>query len=191
MVADRDYIERVKDYNWADVARLWDGVAQCSTPDWDAGKALEYVVLKGFELSGASVRWPYTAKLFGERAVEQIDGMIYIAGMAATVECKDYSVPSSRAKRSVGYDAIAKLQGQLSRRPSALIGCLFASGNYTETAVLLTHFTKPVTILCWNGTDIDRCIHQRDFVQGLQQKFRACLEEGEHYTKTQIKQDAL
>jgi hypothetical protein len=44
MTADRDYIERARHYGWRDVARLWEAIAHCSTPEWDAGKALEYLV---------------------------------------------------------------------------------------------------------------------------------------------------
>jgi hypothetical protein len=44
MTADRDYIERARHYGWRDVARLREAIAHCSTPEWDAGKALEYLV---------------------------------------------------------------------------------------------------------------------------------------------------
>lgn len=77
MVADREYAARVRDYNWADVVRLWNDIRHCSTPAWDPGKALEYLVLKGFELSGATVRWPYRVDLLGTKHIEQIDGTHY------------------------------------------------------------------------------------------------------------------
>ncbi|VVE64110.1 hypothetical protein PCA31118_01495 [Pandoraea captiosa] len=93
MVADREYIERVRGYGWKDVDGLWRDVKQCSTPGWDAGKALEYLVLKGFELSGATVKWPYRVDFLDTKNVEQIDGVVYVANIAAMIECKDYSTP--------------------------------------------------------------------------------------------------
>ncbi len=180
MVADREYIERVRDYGWEDVAGLWNDVLQCSTPGWDAGKALEYLVLKGFELSGAKVRWPFTVTHDDKKIIEQVDGMIYSGGISAIVECKDYSKPSTRSKRPVCKGPIATLLAHLMRRPSPLIGCLFVSGNYTESAQVMVNSIKPATILCWTGDDIDFCLNQRDFALGLRRKYRACMEEGKH-----------
>lgn len=180
MVADKEYVERVKDYGWSDVAALWDDVKLCTTPGWDPGKALEYVVLKGFELSGAKVRWPYRVTYEDRGFVEQVDGMIYSDGISAIVECKDYSRPLTRSKRPVCKDPIATLLTHLMRRPSGLIGCLFVSGKYTDAAQALVNYIKPSTILCWTGDDIDYCVNHRDFALGLRRKYRACLEEGKH-----------
>lgn len=191
MVADKEYVERVKDYGWSDVAALWDDVLDCRTPEWDSGKALEYVVLKGFELSGATVRWPYAVTLLESTHVEQIDGMVYVAGIAAMVECKDFATSSNRARLSVGHDPIAKLQGRLTRRPSTLVGCLFTSGRYSEAAILMSHFTKPATILCRNGDDIAQCVSRRDFAGALTHKYRACLEEGDHHAGVHSREGAL
>lgn len=180
MVADKEYVERVRDYGWEDVSDLWRDVKQCTTPGWDPGKALEYLVLKGFELSGAKVRWPYRVFHQDKKVIEQVDGMIYSGGVAAIVECKDYSKPASRAKRPVCKGPVVTLLAHLMRRPSPLIGCMFASGSYTDTAQALVNSIKPATILCWTGDDIEYCISQRNFAQGLKRKYRACMEEGAH-----------
>ncbi|AKC69158.1 hypothetical protein [Pandoraea oxalativorans] len=180
MVADREYVERVRDYGWEDIGDLWQKVQQCSTPGWDPGKALEYLVLKGFELSGAQVRWPYSVDLLGTKNVEQIDGVVYVANIAAMIECKDYSTPASRASRKLAYGPIAKLQGQLARRPSALIGCLFTTGEFSRSTLALINFTKPSTILCWTGHDIDHCVRRKDFCEALKSKLRACIEDATH-----------
>jgi hypothetical protein len=181
MVADREYIERVRGYGWKDVDELWRDVKQCSTPGWDAGKALEYLVLKGFELSGATVKWPYRVDFLDTKNVEQIDGVVYVANIAAMIECKDYSTPAARAKRKMTHGPIAKLQGQLARRPSSLIGCLFTSGGLSESVRTLVNFTKPATILCWTGKDIDDCVRRKDFAEPLQRKLRACMEGAAHF----------
>ncbi|AJP56073.1 hypothetical protein UC34_01805 [Pandoraea vervacti] len=180
MVADREYIERVRGYGWKDVDGLWRDVKQCSTPGWDAGKALEYLVLKGFELSGAKVRWPFRVLHEDRKVIEQVDGMIYSEGIAAIVECKDYSKPATRTKRAASKEPIATLLAHLMRRPSSLIGCLFVSGNYSDTAQNLVNSIKPATILCWSGSDIEYCLERRDFALGLKRKYRACMEEGAH-----------
>ncbi len=70
MAADSEYIERVRGYDWDDVTGLWRDIQRCATPGWDAGKALEYLVLKGFELGCATVRWPYTVKFVDEKILE-------------------------------------------------------------------------------------------------------------------------
>jgi hypothetical protein len=77
---------------------------------WDEGKALEYLVLRAFQLDGAEVAWPYTVKV-KDRIVEQIDGVMYVDSLACLIECKDTS-------QEVNIEAIAKLRNQLLRRPA-------------------------------------------------------------------------
>jgi len=184
MTADTQYIDRVSRYDWPDITQLWDAVMTCATPGWDPGKALEYLVLKGFELSGAQVRWPYSVSLLDTSNIEQIDGLVYIAGISAMIECKDHSNLQSRTKRRIDFAPIAKLRNQLTRRPSTLIGCMFTSGDFTSAAKLMVNFTKPQTILCWNGQEIDECIRKRDFAFLMQSKYQACIERAEHYLET-------
>jgi len=187
MTTDTQYTDRVSRYDWTDITQLWHCVMTCATPGWDPGKALEYLVLKGFELSGAEVRWPYRVNLLDTANVEQIDGVVYVAGIAALIECKDHSDTRRGTKHHVDFTPIAKLRSQLARRPSAMIGCLFTSGDFTDAAITMVNFTKPQTILCWTGNDIEKCILQRDFSQLMQAKYQACLEHATHYDKNQQK----
>lgn len=179
MTTDAEYTERVKSYKWKDVENLWRQVLGCKTPDWDAGKALEYLVLKGFQLGGADVRWPYSVDILGAPNVEQIDGIVYVDGISIMVECKDYSNPEG-TKSNISFEPISKLRNQLSRRPNGLVGCLFASGGFTAPAQILMNFTKPETILCWTGADIDYCIKKKDFIGALRVKYQKCIERGIH-----------
>ncbi|MGC7404725.1 hypothetical protein ACPWR0_09140 [Pandoraea pneumonica] len=191
MTADTQYIDRVSRYDWLDVTQLWDAVMTCATPGWDPGKALEYLVLKGFELSGAQVRWPYSVDVLDTPNAEQIDGVVYVEGISAMIECKDLSKQSCRQKRRIDFTSIAKLRSQLARRPSNLIGCMFSSGGYTDAAITMVNFTKPQTILCWTGKEIAHCIHRRDFVHLLRTKYEACIEHAKHYNPSKNDEDSI
>ncbi|THJ46357.1 hypothetical protein E9536_39790 [Burkholderia sp. LS-044] len=180
MTTDAEYIERVKAYKWGELTNLWQQIQNCSTPDWDPGKALEYLVLKGFELGKAVVRWPYNVDIMGASNVEQIDGLVYVGGIVAMIECKDYSDVKKKTKINVNFEPVAKLRNQLARRPSGIIGCIFSSGGYTEPAQTLMNFTKPETILCWSGSDIGHCIRKKNFVDALHIKYQKCVEQGIH-----------
>lgn len=55
-------------------------------PGWPPGKALEYLILRAFELGGASVTCPYTVTHSG-MVVEQIDGTVYYEHLSCLIEC--------------------------------------------------------------------------------------------------------
>jgi hypothetical protein len=52
--------DRMRAYGltWTDVERLWTEVLDRSVPGWDAGKALEHLVIRGIALSGLRVEYP-------------------------------------------------------------------------------------------------------------------------------------
>jgi hypothetical protein len=52
------------------LTKLWSEILDRETPHWESGKALEYFVLRAFELEGATVRYPYEVNWKGIR--EQI-----------------------------------------------------------------------------------------------------------------------
>ena len=54
-----EYQERISQFAWKELNGLWDEIKSGSTPDWPNGKALEYLVLRAFQLGDAVVRWPY------------------------------------------------------------------------------------------------------------------------------------
>jgi hypothetical protein len=58
VATEQEYIDRVRDWDWSRLRALWDAVESNATPDWDPGKALEYLVLRAFQLDGAEVTWP-------------------------------------------------------------------------------------------------------------------------------------
>ncbi len=66
LTAAAKYEGMIKSLQWDGLRSLWHKIESRNTPEWDAGKAFEYMVLRAFELDGADVKWPYRVKLFGK-----------------------------------------------------------------------------------------------------------------------------
>jgi len=170
MPSGAEYQARIAGMDWAELARLWDGIAARDTPDWEPGKAFEYLVLRAFELDGAEVKYPYTTHLFGEE-VEQIDGAIYWGGLKCLVESKD-------TVDRVDFAPVAKLRNQLQRRPAETLGIVFSRSGFTPTARILAQFVSPQSILLWSGGELEYSLERRAMSRALLQKYRARIEEG-------------
>ena len=170
MVAIRDPRERISRFGWRELRKLWDELLEGTAIEWEPGEALEYLVLRAFELDGAEVRWPYDV-VFEGQVMEQIDGAVYCDGLACLVECKDTTRP-------VNATAIAKLRSQLLRRPAGTVGMLFSRSGFTEPAVALAQFASPQAVLLWFPEEMRLVLDQGRMRQGLMQKFRKCVEEG-------------
>jgi Restriction endonuclease len=164
-----DLIQKNKDWESLDI--LWQNIIDKNTPEWHPGKALEYFVLRAFELNGADVRYPFQVKIFNE-SVEQIDGAIHYQHLSCLIECKD-------EKDRINIEPIAKLRNQLHRRPSGSIGCIFSINGYTEPALILSRFVAPQAILLWEKDSIEFALKNRNFCNSLKRKYQALVEEGE------------
>lgn len=165
-----DYVGRVRLLGWQELRRLWEQIETGAVVGWPPGRALEHVVLRAFELSGATVRWPYRVAFEGE-VVEQIDGAVHLHGLSCIVECKDTGEPTR-------IEAIAKLRNQLLRRPAGAVGLLFSRSGFSEPAVLLTGIVAPQTILLWDGDEIAYLLARGDFAPALLEKYRRSVETG-------------
>jgi hypothetical protein len=164
-----DYVAQITRYQTHDeLLPLWQAILAKDTPGWQPGRALEYLVLRAFQLEGAEVSWPFTIKNDGED-LEQIDGVLYIDGLACLMECKDL-------QKRLTVEPIAKLRNQLLRRPGTTIGLLFSTSGFTEPAKELARFVAPQTILLWQGREIAYCLEQQSFRLGLKLKYRWCVE---------------
>jgi hypothetical protein len=142
---------------------------------WEAGKAMEYLVLRAFESEGARVRYPFSVqnRLTGERTtLEQIDGVVYSEGLACLVEAKDWSSP-------VDFDEISRLQSNLQRRPSGAIGLFFTHSGYTEPAQVLTRIRMQPTVLLWEWDELSESLEAGRIREALHLKYRYAVEEGE------------
>jgi hypothetical protein len=165
-----DYVDHIRQMDWPALREFWDRI-DAGASGWPPGKALEHLVLRAFELSGAAVRWPYPVSM-GEATVEQIDGAVHLHGLSCIVECKDTADP-------LRIDAIAKLRNQLLRRPASAIGLMFSRNGFAESAITLARFIAPQNILLWGGEEIAYLLERKDFSWGLMSKYRISIEDGE------------
>jgi hypothetical protein len=76
MASDRDYKIKIQKLQSKGLLKLWQHIQARNNPDWGSGKALEYFILRAFELEGAEVVYPYTI-YHGDDRIEQIDGVEY------------------------------------------------------------------------------------------------------------------
>jgi hypothetical protein len=166
-----EYETRIQSFQWDDLKILWNNINERNTPNWEAGKAFEYLILRAFQLDGADVKWPYRVKLFNEE-VEQIDGVIYYDGLSCIVESKDF------ADNNVDIAPIAKLRNQLLRRPAGTIGVMFSRTGFTPPARYLSSFALPQTILLWSGKEIEYALQEEKICEFLKLKYRYCVEHG-------------
>ncbi len=170
MPTNAEYEARIQTFGWDELLDLWKAIERRDTPDWDLGRAFEYLVLRAFQLDGAEVRWPYTVDLFGE-SVEQIDGALHSDGLSCLVECKDMHA-------GVSVLPIAKLRNQLLRRPAGTVGLMFSRSGFTDSARFLARFALPQAILFWSGREVQFALECRRIRELLVLKYRFCAEEG-------------
>jgi hypothetical protein len=165
-----DYVGRIRQMGWPELRQLWKEIDAGAAAGWPPGRALEHLVLRAFELSGATVVWPYLVRVGGE-VLEQIDGAVHVHGLSCIIECKDTSM-------ALSIDAVAKLRNQLLGRPSGAIGLLFSRGGFTPAAAMLGRFVAPQAILLWDGSDIAYHLARGDFSAGLVQRYRRSIQMG-------------
>jgi len=171
MSTNAEYEKAIAQYNRDDLLDLWKLIEKGrEIPEWESGKAFEYLILRAFQIDGVQVRWPYDVKL-GEEIVEQIDGVVYIDTLSFLIECKDQSA-------NVNFEPIAKLRSQLIRRPAGVTGVIFSRSEFTAPAVTLARFISPQTILLWSGAEVNYALQNRYMKQGLIEKYQHAVEHG-------------
>jgi len=175
-VKDDEAEAKIQALDWEGLRNLWGKIQARDTPDWEPGMAFEYLVLRAFELDGAIIRWPYRVDLQGE-FVEQIDGLVMAAGLHTMVESKDQRDPLAIAP-------IAKLRSQLMRRPSATIGMVFSTSDYTNPARVLASYLAGQTILLWYAREITLALGGEEIVSLLRAKYLGCIKNAISHTDT-------
>lgn len=148
---------------------LWLQIKSGATPNWDPGKALEYLVVRAFELEGAIVTYPYEVK-DGRRTIEQIDGVVYVDYLTCLLETKDHA-------KTMDHDPIADLRDQLQRRPPAVIGCCISTSGFTLNARMRAILAAPQRILLWETSEIEYALTKSRMCRGLHAKYRHCVEK--------------
>lgn len=186
-MTEADYEQRIKKLDWFGLNQLWADIKQKKTlvSGWAAGKALEYLILRAFELDSATVRYPYSVKIDGE-VTEQIDGVIHLNGLSCLVEAKDYgrepdpNDPNDTDNgTNVNFEPIAKMRSQLLRRPGATIGSIFTTSGFTSPALTLAKYLAPQTILLWEKSHLDVALQKQQICSLLVRKYQWCVETGE------------
>jgi hypothetical protein len=173
-VGEDEYKLRIRAMGWARLRAFHERLLDGRLRGWEPGKAFEYLVLRAFELEGATVTWPYVTRVSlsdtgGE--TEQIDGAIYVDGLACIVEAKDTAA-------TVDIAPIAKMRNQLLRRPSSTVGLIFSQGGFSAPVRTLVKFVAPQTILLWKGEEVAYALKHRTFRKGLNTKYRRSVEQG-------------
>lgn len=166
---DLENERRAEKMNWKALRKLWLGICTDKTPEWESGKALEYLVVRAFRLSGLDAEYPYRVPP-GGNPLEQIDGIVLSDGVNFLLECKD--------KDAIDIGVLAKLRNQLLRRPDTTLGCVFTVGDFTQPALTLADFSVPHRILLWTGTDIEECLENENFADTLSKKYRHLCKYG-------------
>ena len=170
MTVDVSYEKKISRFKRSGLLNLWNSIVADDTPEWEAGKAFEYLIPRAFELEGAEVRWPYRVNIAGEE-IEQIDGVVYSSGLACLIECKDTAMKVDAAP-------IAKMRNQLLRRPATTHGIIFSRSGFTDSAIALAGFVAPQTIILWQGEEIAYALKRKFMRQVLATKYRYCIEHG-------------
>ena len=164
---------RIKLLDWNGLRDLWAAIQAGIPPGWEGGEALEYLVIRAFEIDPvepATVRYPYEVSLFEEK-VEEIDGAVHLPGLSCLVESKDWG-------KNVAIGPIVKMRSQLLRRPAGTIGMMFSKKTFTKPAIYLAHFTMPQAVLLWSGFDLQLAMDEGRICQFLRLKYRVCCEDG-------------
>jgi len=180
-MTEQEYEQQIRTYDWQSLDELWQAIMNKNTPNWDKGKALEYLIVRTFELSGATVRYPYSVYEDGKQ-IEQIDGVIYYNHLSCILECKDQV-------ESVNFEPIAKLRSQLMRRSTTSLGCIFSMSGFTDSALTLMKTLAPQVILLWYPEEIELCLARQDIINALIRKHRYYIEECKFNFNTSILRD--
>lgn len=169
-----DYVAKIRGLGWEGLRELWKGILTSHTPGWPPGIALEYLLLRMFELDGSEVRWPFEVRL-GDELVEQIDGAVYIGHLAFLVEAK-------ASADAVDVTALARVRTQLARRPSGTLGLVVSMAGFTRPAVTLARYFAPQTVLLMSGAEVGATLQNESIVSNILVKYRECVEEGAQIT---------
>jgi hypothetical protein len=150
---------------------MWDVLyAGDNLPGWPPGRALEYLVLRAFQLEGAQVTWPYEVRK-RDVLLEQVDGAVYFDGLTCLIETKAHSGP-------IDFMPISRMKARLLRRPRTVTGAVFSIGEFTEAALHLADALPPPDVLLWDGDDIDWALRRRAMRVGMRKKQRYAIEHG-------------
>jgi len=166
--SEKKLIKRIQGYDWAKLERFWQKIKNRTTPKWSSGKALEYMLVRAFDLEGAEVVYPYNNIVLN--AKEQFDGFVFVRdlGVGFLIECKDW-------QDKVAFDELAKLHGRLTYRMYSTYGLFLSRNGYTPSAVEMMYMVHPHNILLWEFDEIDECFKNHKFLKALKYKYQYAM----------------
>lgn len=166
--SEEKLIDRIQKCNWQKLEKMWNNIKLGKTPKWGKGKALEYMLIRAFDLSGAEVVYPYNNNVL--KAQEQFDGFVFLKELGAgfLVECKDWKDP-------VSFDELSKLQTRLTYRLPSTYGLFLSRSGFTSSAVELMYMIHPHNILLWSFSEIDECFKNHKFLDALMYKYKYAM----------------
>jgi hypothetical protein len=166
------HVERIRQYKThAALLKLWQKLQQGDPlPEWPAGRALEYLFLRAFEIEKVEVDWPHSNYLEGAE-VEQLDGAVHADGLSFIVEAKDTG-------GLVNIEPIAKLSTQLQRRPPAAMGLVVSRSGFTRPAKRLIRYLSPIRVLLWDGGELTSALQEKGMREGMRWKYRMAVQRG-------------
>jgi hypothetical protein len=162
------YIAKVRAMSLEDLLALWGQLLVPLQPEgWAPGKAMEYLLLRAFELWGAEVVWPYLGEW------DQMDGAVYSDGLLALVESKDWNRP-------VNAIALAQMRLRLEHRPPGhgVVGLVFGKRGFTDAAKREVLYNPGRNILLWGEDEISVAL-KHGMCAGLRTKWRYARERGD------------
>lgn len=177
-----EMVHKIRSYwDHQSLYKIWQSNCETTSSNsfWKKGKALEYIILRAFEIEGTFVKYPFEVSV-NNKIVEQIDGAIFADGLSVLCECKDYDW------EKINIEPIAKLRSQLQRRPNGTIGCVFSMTDYTTSMTILMSFINGQTILLWDKDEIEYCLRYQCFTKALREKYRHAVEYANYYFKYNI-----
>ena len=166
--AELRFVNTIRSYDRRKLRKFWNQIKAGNTPGWAAGKALEYMLVRAFDLEGAEVVYPYNNNVLN--AQEQFDGYIYVKDLGAgfLIECKDW-------KEKVAFDELAKLHGRLTYRIPSTFGIFLSKSGFTPSAVELMFMMHPHNVLLWSYDEIDECFKNFKFMKALKFKYKYAM----------------
>ncbi|MFZ5443091.1 MAG: hypothetical protein ACOZQL_23995 [Myxococcota bacterium] len=175
----------IKTYDRGRLTRLWASVRRGSHGGFPRGKAFEFLLVRAFELDGARVTWPFVVtspfQNGGSQLSHQIDGVVYLDGLAFLLESKQRNQP-------VPFPPIAYLQAHLRRRPPVTMGLVFALKGVTDPAREALLLSGTTEVLLWEADEVDWAFKRKGrFLKGLREKLRwACEKALPDYNVTSL-----
>ncbi len=167
---DGEYVMAARKWTQDGLRRAWTLIGTGKMLDgWDPGKAFEHIILRQFEIEGATVVWPFPVVEHGQ-IIEQIDGVVCADGMPYLIEAKDWA-------KHVPHESVAKLASALGRRPPTTMGLIYARTGFTDAAKSLAQRSGPLRILMWEFEDIDAAIRVNGMLPLLRRKLKMAVEK--------------